>query len=167
MAEHTNGQGLRPLLDLDTAAPDRIPVGITANGERKVYTLRHPDEFSTRERKRISSLLRAIVEFEQSEEDQLVDSDYDAYDAALSEVTSIAMPDVPLNVLHSMSPVMHGKVAAHLVRLFTQTGPGMEPEMTEDEPIKPTRLRALKEKLTSAKSSPGSVGSTADDRETG
>lgn len=164
MATTSNGRGpLKPLLELDTAIPDRHPIGITHDGERRVYLLRASEEFSTRERKRISTLLRAIVEFEQSDEEQIEESDYDAYEAALSEVVAIAMPDLPLNVLHNMPYTQHGQIAALLVQLFTQTGREMNPTRT-DEATAPTRLRALKERLTSAKPSPVSAVSMADDQ---
>lgn len=156
----------RPLLELDTAIPDRVPVAIVHEGERHIYMMRHPDEFSTKDRKRVASLLRAIVEFEQSDEDQVDDSDYIAYEAALSEVVAIAMPDLPLKILHGMPYTRHGQIAAYLVQLFTQTARETINPTTE-EVTAPTRLRALKDRLTSAKPSPESAGSTADGLVTG
>lgn len=163
MANMSNGRGpLKPLLDLDTAAPDRHPIGITVDGERQIYMLRATEEYSTRERKRLSTLLKAVVEFEQSDEDNIEDADYDAYEAALSEVTAIAMPDLPLNVLHLLSHTEHGRIAALVVTLFTRTGADLNPEQMPEETVKPARLRKLKEKLTLVKPSLGSADSMAD-----
>lgn len=158
---------MKPLLDLDTAAPDRHPIGITVEGERQIYMLRATEEYSTRERKRLSTLLKAVVEFEQSDEDTIEDADYDAYDAALSEVTAIAMPDLPLNVLHRLSHTEHGKIAALVVTLFTRTGANLNPETPEEETVKPTRLRALAGRLTLVKPSPVSAATTEDIRADG
>lgn len=167
MVAQDNKRGLpKPLLDLDTALPDGHPIAITHEGVRTIYYMRPVEEFSTRDRKRISTLLKAIVEFEQSDEDQIEDSDYDTYEAALSEVVAIAIPDLPLNVLHAMPYTLHGQIAALLVQLFTQTGREIA-AVQEEQSTRPARLRALKDRLTSAKSSRGYAGSTADDRASG
>ncbi len=143
-----------PRLTLDTAIPDRLPVVINVGSERRVYWLRDTAEYGTRERKRLSSLLQGIVDFEQADEETINDDDVRVYEAAMRQVMTITMPDVPGDVVESLSLREHGRLCAFVLKLFTegaqetQTAPALPPPTPL--PAAPTRLRKLAGRLTSA-----------------
>lgn len=156
----------RPRLSLDTAVPDRLPVAINVAGERRIYMLRDTAEYSTRERKRLSGLLKGIVEFEQAEEDDVTDDDVKIYERAMREVMIIAMPDVPLAVVEQLSLREHGRLCAYVLQLFSQGATTPTPPMNQEQPTPlptgPTRLRRLADRLTLGKVSLDSADSTAE-----
>ena len=94
----------------------------------------------------------------------MTDDEVRVYERALRQVMRIAMPDVPNDVADRLSLAEHGRLAALVVQLFTQTAalPKLTPPEPEAEPVGPARLRRLASRLTLAKSSPGSAASTGD-----
>jgi len=81
----------------------------------------------------------------------------------------IVMPDVPGDVVEQLSLAEHGRLAALVVQLFTQTAalPKIVPPEPEPQPVGPKRLRKLASRLILAKSSPDSAATTAGDQPAG
>lgn len=146
----------KPILTLDTAVPDRLPVAITVDGERQIYFLRDTGEYSARERKTLASLFVGIAEFERADQDTLTEDDELIYIAALKQVMRITMPDVPEEVVNRLGLLEHGRLCALVISRFTR-------ETTEEKetpapapvalPTAPVKLRKLRDQLASAKHS--------------
>lgn len=155
----------KPLLSLKTAVPDPKLINI----DDEMFEMRAVESYSARERKRLQSLLTAIIEYEAADEDEITTDDEQTYFLALRQVTDISMPDLPPAVHNKLEYMHYGAIASEVIKLFRERNAVSEDDApkTDESQLKPKRLRKLREKLSSQTLYQPSFVSTEDDRVVG